>query len=261
MSVWYCIPSARPNGGTIPLWRERGYRVAAYVDEGCEWIVDPADGFTMRGHYPGYALAVNMLVQQILQCDPQAEWIVTGGDDVEPDMNLTPETIARQCSDYFSGKWFRENKRAGADFTEEYLDVAMRMGTFGVVQPTGDRFAQGSIDRIAGSPWMGREWCLRANQGKGPLFEGYTHCFVDEELQEVAIKLGVFWQRRDLIHLHQHFQRASDDLHSPAVPKPMPAHLVRWNSPEHWDESKALFQSRKAAGFPGHEPLPVEVCA
>ena len=26
MSVWLCIPSIRPGGGTIPLWQAKGYR-------------------------------------------------------------------------------------------------------------------------------------------------------------------------------------------------------------------------------------------
>ena len=102
---------------------------------------------------------------------------------------------------------------------------------------------------------MGREWCLRINQGKGPLWPEYKHMFDDEELQCVATKLGVFWQRPDLIHLHRHFQRESDALDAKAVARPIPPHLVKANSKEHWDRVKALFEWRKANNFPGHEPL------
>ena len=35
------------------------------------------------------------------------------------------------------------------------------------MQPTGDRFAQGQIDRIAGSAWIGREFARRAYGGNG----------------------------------------------------------------------------------------------
>jgi hypothetical protein len=76
-------------------------------------------------------------------------------------------------------------------------------GTFGVMQPTGDRWANGSIDRICGSPWLGREFCTRMYHGKGPMYGGYLHMFGDEELQHVATRLGVLWQRRDLTHLSQ----------------------------------------------------------
>lgn len=79
--------------------------------------------------------------------------------------------------------------------------------------------------------------------------------FVDEELQEVALKMGVLWQRRDLVHLHRHFARESDSLNSRAVMKPIPAHLVESNSPAHWTKYKNIFTERKRLGFPGHEPI------
>ncbi len=248
MSVWLCIPSARPPEEAervLKLWRQRGYRVYLWRDPQPteaerEWVMDTR----MRARwelYPGYAVAVNTLAREVLHDDPQAEWLVTGGDDVEPDLNHTAVEIARECVEYFeepTGKAFQWVK-----------------GTFGVMQPTGDRFAGGSIDRICGSPWLGREFCRRMYQGNGPLFEGYRHMFVDEELFEVSKKLGVLWQRPDLIHLHRHFQREDDTAQSDAVRKPVPAHLVKWNTQEHWAESQTLFRARKAAGFPGHEPI------
>ena len=50
--------------------------------------------------------------------------------------------------------------------------------TFGVMQPTGDRWGErngiATIDRIAGSPWMGREFCRRMYHGSGPMYNGST---------------------------------------------------------------------------------------
>ena len=180
--------------------------------------------------YPGYAEAVNRLISQVMALDPHAEWFVTGGDDVEPDLNHTADEIAGQLTAHFAG-------------------------TFGVMQPTGDRFASGSIDRIAGSPWIGREFARRMYGGNGPYWHEYTHMFVDEEIQCVAEKYGVFWQRRDLIHLHQHFMRENAHLESMAVKRDIPPHLMEANSPEHWKKYQAIFKARKAAGFPGSEPL------
>ncbi len=244
MSVWFCIPSARPPGESEPVlraWRERGYKIALFLDSHVALrerigLFDRA----MADHdhhpsYPGYAEAVNLLCASILHDDPACDWIVTGGDDTLPDPNHSAEEIAKQCTDNFA--------------IHQVVRMATDGPTFGVMQPTGDRFAGGSIDRIAGSPWLGREWCLRANQGRGPFHPGFTHMFGDQCLQEVAMKLGVFWQRPDLIHLHRHFQRESDALNSPAVIKPRPPHLDRWNTREHWDESKALFDKLKADGF------------
>ena len=70
--------------------------------------------------------------------------------------------------------------------------------------------------------------------------------FVDEELQGVAVRLGALWQRRDVCQHHDHWMRSES--------RQMPAFLAMANSPKHWQESQALFNRRKAAGFPGHEP-------
>lgn len=226
--VWYCIPSARPAAQANEIllkWQGRGYKIALWRDQGhgvvlCDILLD--------GSYPGYAMAVNALTKAVLERDAECEWIVTGGDDVEPDLNHAPGAIAAQCTAHFAG-------------------------TFGVMQPTGDRWQNGSIDRICGSPWIGREFCERAYCGAGPFFEGYRHMFVDEELQHVAERLGVLQQRRDLVHLHRHWQRIPGTT--------CPPHLLEWSGPEHWQESQQMFRSRRAKGFPGHEPLSCEGAA
>lgn len=246
MSVWLTIPSARPPAEAekcLALWRKQGYRIALWRDMPA-WDAPsdpPCELMLVEPMYPGYAEAVNRLISQVMALDPHAEWFVTGGDDVEPDLNHTADEIAGQCSGYFRGLYDGSDRHHRA--------------TFGVMQPTGDRFANGSIDRIAGSPWIGREFARRMYGGNGPYWHEYTHMFVDEEIQCVAEKYGVFWQRRDLIHLHHHFQRESVALNSPAIDKPRPAFLNEANSPEHWKKYQAIFKARKAAGFPGSEPL------
>ena len=270
MSVWYCIPSKRsPTEANICLdkWRAQGYKIALWRDSGDEPI---ACDLMISGEYPGYAQAVNALCAEVLKSDPDCDWCVTGGDDIEPDPNQSAEEIARQCSEHF-GKPLglppepvRENRpdflHAELQATSAYLRINYSLPTFGVMQPTGDRFAQGSIDRIAGSPWMGREWCERANGGQGPFWPEFTHMFGDEALQRTAQKLGVFWQRPDLIHLHHHFMRKSTDINSPAVPTVIPPHLVEWNSQRHWNEMQAIFRRLEAHGFAPCMPL-AEVAA
>lgn len=279
MSVWFAIPSARPVEQVRPVvdaWRERGYRIALFVD----WNPpgQPLETRTVQGdimlrgggqfevqtstetrryypdfdHYPGYAQAVNALVAEVIKRDENAQWFVTGGDDTWPDPNHTADEIAEQCNTHFIDIHLRscqdKEETGSCAWTHEYK-------TFGVMQPTGDRFAGGSIDRIAGSPWMGREWCLRANQGKGPLWPEFTHMFGDECLKRTAEKLGVYWARPDLIHLHKHFQRESDALDARAVHKPVPAHLKQWNTRQHWDEMKAIFKRLEAEDFASCMPL------
>ncbi len=250
MSVWFAIPSIRPEGGTIPLWRKQGYRVAVLRQgpllTNCE-LQMPTD------QYKGWAPSINILAKWILEHDPKAEWIVTGGDDYEPDMNHTAEEIGKECSRYF------------ASLSEMYLPRPLwrpDTSTLGIMQPTGDRWGDtinsrntygenrgAYIDRIAGSPWMGRAWCEFAYGGNGPMFVQYKHMYADEELREVAVKFGVYWERRDLIQLHKHWGRRHGDEFADFADCPDFLHQV--NTPQHWSESKALFDARKAQGWPG----------
>jgi hypothetical protein len=224
MSVWFCIPSARPAveaDKALSLWRDKGYRVALWRDPGADV---PQCDLLIQDAYPGYAQAVNALALTVLDMDPSCDWIVTGGDDTEPDNDHAPDEIARQCSEHFGG-------------------------TFGVMQPTGDDWRDGLgriIERIAGSPWIGRDFARRINRGNGPYWPDYTHNFVDEEIMQVAIKYGAFWQRPDLVHYHRHWTREK---------KQQPSFLKEAYSSEHWAKFQRLYRNRKAAGFPGSEPL------
>ncbi len=223
-----------------------GYKIALWFDAGAE--IWPADVQMSGVQYPGYARAVNTLIAHIMSVvdqEQEAEWFVTGGDDVWPDPTHHALEIAEQCRDWFA--------RAGEE--------GRKLKTFGVMQPTGDRWHEGvggfqnaPIDRVCGSPWMGREFCRRINQGNGPLWHEYEHMYVDEELQNVAEKYGILWQRRDLVQKHQHWGRGKglrDIMENPTIPE----HLKRWNSLDHWRRSKGIFEKRKLAGFPGSEPI------
>lgn len=272
MSVWLTIPSARPPAEALPilaLWRKQGYKIALWRDT-YEQCIDEKCDTTLNGWpdpYPGYATTVNAIVKRVMKLDRHAEWFVWGGDDTEPDMNHTADEIAAQCSEHFR----IENESRQADRCVSGMLPDMLRSTcptFGVMQPTGDRFDGGQIDRICGSPWVGREFCRRINQGNGPLWPEYKHMWLDEELQHVAIKYGVLWQRPELIHLHHHFARASAHLNSGAVAvneggvtlyggamKPRPAFLDEANSGAHWSKYRGIFLERKRLGFPGSEPL------
>lgn len=230
MSVWLTIPSARPAAiadACFRQWKSLGYKVAVLRDDSCD--LPHADLVPILAQYPGYAKAVNMLVRTAIAYDSAAEWFVIGGDDVYPDPSHSADEIAAECRAHFGEKGTR------------------RFATFGVMQPTGDQWgdAQGPyIERVAGSAWIGRGFALHVYDGLGPLWPEYTHMFVDEELQCVAEHLGVFWQRPDLVHRHEHCLRRR------ALPEDLAPHLRKWNTPEHWRQSKALFERRKAAGFP-----------
>ena len=230
MNVWLCLPSARPVAevnARMDLWRAQGYKIALWRDRLDGVVTD----FRKVGAYPGYAQTVNYLARTVLWHDQQCDWIIAAGDDTDPDPTRRAAEIARECSDYF-------------------------LGSFGVMQPTGDPWSDNAgriIERIAGSPWLGREWCFRAYGARGPLWPGYTHCFADEELQLVAQRLGVFWQRPDLTHLHHNWARPKPGGPPFGAHADMPEFLADANSVAHWQKYSRLFAQRKAAGFPGSE--------
>jgi len=264
MSVWYCIPSKRPPEEAekcLKLWRERGYKIALWIDAPPNGGPAPESDHLMVGaEYPGYASAVNRLIRNVIFVHKDSEWFVTGGDDLSPDLHHSAEEIAEQCRLYFNrlhSEAYHAKWEARGRFGSSIGPFAQQ--TFGVMQPTGDRYGSNErhlgelgsayIDRVCGSPWMGREFCRRMYGGRGPLFEGYFHMGEDEELQAIAQKLGVLWQRPDLTHFHNHWARARQDE------RDRPKFLERANSSVEWQKYKKLFAERQTAGFPGHEPL------
>ena len=255
MSVWFVLPARRNvEESTIPRWIERGYRVAIVREISLPEV--PCDLYLPCRAYPGWARSVNALIASIMMRDRDADWFVLGGDDTLPDPIKSPEEIGKEC-DEVGLKWHRENCEGfGQGLSSEDRmrahEYREKSRTSGVMQPTGDRRrdSQGVIiERVAGSPWIGREFARRMYGGSGPLYNGWFHNWADQELQEVETKLGVFWQRPDVTHEHLHwaYKRGSRE--------DMPAWAAPIYSAEQWRKDKALFERRKASGFPGHEPL------
>lgn len=223
MSVWFVIPSKRPAAeanACLGAWHAMGYHTAV-AREAVDGEVN-CSLLEVVQEYMGWPASVNHLAKIVLEKDSSCLWIVTGGDDYWPDPLKGAEEIAGEASAHFSG-------------------------TFGVMQPTGDPWSDSQgriIERIAGSPWLGREWCRRAYGGNGPLPPYYFHNYADEELQHVAKRLGVFWQRPDLVQQHKHWFHTKD--------KP-----AWWDSKcgADYNVSAAVFRDRLAHDCPGHEPL------
>lgn len=238
MSVWLCIPARRDlPESTIPAWKKAGYKVAicrepkvsAHIQlwECIDLIID------LRIDYPGWSICTNLLIHSVMMEDPTANWFVCGGDDTLPDPTWAPDLIATQCEAYFHPAW----KKAGG----------VKSHTFGVMQPTGDDWSDSkgkTIERIAGSPWIGREFARRMYHGGGPLYAGFSYSFADEHLQNVAQKLGVFWQRPDLTHEHRHIAR-----NNPNWQAEQPEWTKKLYARDQWDRNKALFERLKAGGF------------
>jgi len=218
VTVWFAVPSKRPPAyaeKVLAKWRDLGYKLALWRDLGDA----PIDcDLALFDRYRGYHHAVNKLVHGILTQDPEAAWIVTGGDDIDPVVGVRAETLGAECSRHFGG-------------------------TFGVMQPCGDTWC--CPNSFCGSPWMGREFCRRMYGGRGPFCEAYYHMYGDNEMWQVSQALGILWPRPDLTHYHHHWQREK-------LPEP---EFLKLACKAHGTLAK-LFQERKAAGFPGHEPIP-----
>lgn len=215
--VFFAIPSCNPDrcADTFARWKARGYSTAVLVD-GQIGAPPNADVAVRVPAYPGYGASVNILCHLLDGCD----WIITGGDDVWPDPNKTAEQISAECTEHFAG-------------------------TLGVMQPAGDAYGALADKSAAVSPWLGREFRRRVNQGRGPYHEEYRHFYDDTELTAVAAKLNCLWWRDDLAQFHDHWIRRGE---------PTPAHLVKWN--ERPPVSRAIFERRRMENFPGHELLP-----
>jgi len=217
-SVWYLFPGANEAAARAcaARWNERGYRVACAVDVGAGWTCGDV---TIEVDYRGYYAAVRELCALL----GGAGLVVCGGDDILPDPVADPAVVA-------------------VEFFQRFPDG------FGVMQPVGDLNERtgrpfGGTASAAVSPWIGRGWIERAYGGRGPHWCGYHHLHGDEELQQVATAAGVFWQRADLCQRHEHWTRpgCGDNL-APA----RRAEIVR-----RWDDDRALFLERMAAGWPG----------
>lgn len=174
--------------------------------------------------YEGYPKACNQIIRRVAEIDPQCRWFVTGGHDIMPDTDVDADTIAEQCTQRFGG-------------------------TFGVMEPTGDRWMEDELgrsanERVAAAPWIGREFALKTYGGNGPYFTGYWHDYSDNELAEVSELLGVRWMRRDLTQYNDHWMRQGGR-------RPSYHFKIR----DTVAEAAKVFAARKADGFPGHESI------
>lgn len=207
--AWPTIDLAEANK-TAEYWQKMGYDVGILVDESQygddfenPWNVNAS--ITVE-EWQGFPHAANEICTHFASL---YDIVIIGGDDVYPDKY----NVARHLE---------------AEFKEHFG------GTFGVMNPTGDRY--GLIDQCCIAPWIGAEY-IYALDGR-PYCEEYYHYFCDGELQDVAILNGSFWQRPDLSQYHDHWSRKGESR---------PKHLQRANQ-QHSDD-KRTYEQRKAQGF------------
>jgi len=218
MKATYAIPTANPPlaDACLARWQGMGYATAVLVDghDHCAFEFQHADMIIHSPDYRGWPHATNTLCRVT-----STEIVVVGGDDIWPDETMRADDIAAQFVEHFGG-------------------------TFGVMQPTGDRFMPNgdgvpASERVAYSPWFGREFIERAYGGIGPVCESYYHFFSDEEIQAYAMTLDIFWQRPDVIQHHDHWTRTG---------RRRPDYMHKAQA--HWKDDKATFAQRQVVRFP-----------
>lgn len=215
MEVWVVFPTANLANAAkaIDAWHAMGYRVACLLD-GPYYHAKLAADLTLRASiYHGWATSINELADMV-----ESEVVVAIGDDMYPDPKKGADIIQREFLDRFPD-------------------------TYGVMQPTGDRFGASGI---CGSPWLGRAFCRRWNGGMGPFWPGYYHEYADTEMYDLTKAAGLLWQRPDLTHRHDHYMRRAGAT--------MPGYMAK--AYESRPQDKALYLERKGVGFPGHRPMP-----
>ena len=226
LQVWYCIPTARVPVALQILreWKGQGYRNALLLDtkssDAAAVAVAKAaynvDAVLVVEQYIGWADSVNRLAA--LALERGADMVVTGGDDVWPEMRYPAHVLAQQFADHFPN-------------------------LFGVMQPSGD--GSECYDRCAMTPWVGRGFIEKTYGGKGPFWPEYFHFWPDTELFNVAHMLGCYWNRPDLIQFHDHWRRQGCN----AV---RPQHLMAASARNGADHE--IFTKRRGRGWPGARP-------
>lgn len=227
MTPWLILPSANPSKAidTLPSWKKQGWAIAVLLDHGTIDI-EPyfiCDKVMYANPYRGYPAAIQQLIEGL----PDVQCFLAAGDDM-----FAPDNImAGELADLFF---------------ERFPDGC------GVLQCTGDPWAPDAYGtpaaaRICGSPMFGREYARRANQGRGVFWPEYWHFFADEEMKNVTERQGILMQAPRFQIYHDHWHRDKR--------RRRPGHMAV--ARDSWAKDKATFETRKAAGFPGSELLPI----
>ena len=211
IDVWVVWPTVNIERSKelMGFWREQGYKIAILVNPPhTNTDLIEAQRVVVQPEWQGFPVAANILCNVT-----PGDIVVVVGDDIYPDMDHTAQEIAE-------------------DFVKQFP------GLNGVMQPIGDDF--GWTHKCAVSPWLGRAFIKTAYGGSGPFRGEYFHYFSDQELQEYAIKQGVFQQRKDLTQYHDHWQRGENPRR--------PAYLEEANNRHAVDQR--TFKKRLIKGFP-----------
>lgn len=217
-SHYVIFPSAKPSraDACVEAWKAKGYKTLVYLDTPEQKCGADIVSYGAGGAFPGYYKVIGSLARQAFAHG--ADVVTCIGDDMMP-----PEQGAEWvASDYFAK--FKDG--------------------LGVYQGCGD--AQGmdgngvpAAARICGSPTFGPAWAARAYDGTGPFCTLYGSYYGDEDLFNVAGKLGRLHMEPSVSILHLHWSwgwMKMQEYHA--------------RNQVGWEADQRTFFARRAAGFP-----------
>ena len=223
MNHYAVFPSAKEGRAVaaVDAWKAKGYKTLVYMDSPSLKCNADVVSYGAGCEYPGYYRLIGTLARQAFAHG--ADVVTCMGDDMLP-----PEQ--------------------GAEWVA--LDYLARFPTgLGIYQGCGDEQGKDETGtpaaaRICGSPTFGIEWSNRAYKGAGAFCDVYGSYYGDEDLFNVARRLGLLWLEPQVTILHLHWSFGHMQIQE-----------YHQRNQRGWERDQRIFFTRKAAGFPGSELL------
>lgn len=213
MNLWVSMVSGNPSLAEFNgrKWKAAGFKLFADIECG---LVPCADETRMRA-YDGHPRSSNRAIADCIALG--ADVVLNVNDDMYP-IDMTADDLIRAWSFVFD------------------------LSTLGVMQCAGDMW--GGMAWAAVCPAVGREYAQRINGGRGLYWPEYNHYFADQEIREVAERLGKFHLHTSLKIYHDHHTRGGRDG--------LTAQNRAHTQSKH-ERDRQIYNSRLSANFPNHE--------
>lgn len=223
MKHFAVFPSATEGKAVeaVDAWRAKGYKTLVYMDAPNLRCNADIVIYGAGCAYPGYYRLIGTLARQAF--DKGADVVTCIGDDMLP-----PE----QGAEWVAEDYFKRYKTG-----------------LGVYQGCGDEQGKDETGtpaaaRICGSPTFGKDWSNRAYKGAGAFCDIYGSYYGDEDLFNVARKLGLLWLEPSVTIKHLHWSWGWTQIQD-----------YHQRNQRGWEQDQRIFFTRRAAGFPGSELL------
>ena len=235
-AVWPSINPKRSNE-TARLWIGQGYQVAIMTNGYMPVKAFLATVTGTAAEYKGYYQSVIVLAHMAIK-EGRADVIIFAGDRISPPMHARAWQLGATFAAKFpngygvmqpmAAQW--KPTISGLSAREEMSAPNRRMHA---TPPSAERCE---------SPWIGRRFVTEVYNGNGPYCSDYGQYFGDVELYEVARRMGVLWQRTDVVQEFDHWSKPG----GPSMEDYQQANFDRW-----YEKDLATYRARRYKEFPG----------